>query len=420
MASIRKIFLLLVSSIMLFIGCDEFGVDTPALPDIKPFIKGETVSRTLLVYIMAENSISGDLESDFNEIKRAAYEIPDDARLFVYFDNSDTTRLPSLYQYHAYDGKLVENVVYTFEEDICSSDIIALGTVLDVIFNDYPTLSFDMIMGSHASGWIRSQSQSAPNRTIGIDNGKNDFSNNTTATIEIEELAQLLERIPVKIDRLMFDACLMQGVETAYALRNAADWIIGSPAEIPSYGAPYDKVVPLFFDADAGVEDIMYEYKIDYDGMRSGVVLSAIRTCHMQELADTTSRYVNDYMPVDKSNYYMSCLAYIPGGAYTKKAKYPCCFDLVAVMKKIVKDADDYENWKAVFDKAVPYIMVSDTAGGTKTVWSQIVYKYFEVKGEFGAVSAYIPQNKEQNSYFNEQFRTTEWYVAAGWCKAGW
>lgn len=419
MRSMRKILLLLLAFITLFTSCDEFPVYVPTLPNIKPFVKGDTVSRTLLVYIMAENSISDALESDFNEIKRAAYEIPEDARLFVFFDNSDTISLPSLYQYHAYNGKLVENVVYRFDEDVCSSDTATLGIVFDAIFKDYPTESFDFVMGSHASGWIRQQN-SAPNRTIGIDNGVNGTSNSTTATIEIEELACLLESLPVKVDRLVFDACLMQSVETAYALRNVANWIIGSPAEIPSYGAPYDKLVPLFFDSSAGVEDIMYEYKADYDEMRSGVVLSGIKTCYMQELADSTSKYVVEKMHADTTNYYISCLAYVPGGVYLGKTKYPSYFDIVSVMKRVLT-VKEYQSWRSVFDKAVPYVMVSNTISNTKRVWSQIANKYVEITGEhYGAVSAYIPQNKTQNSYFNEMFKTTEWYKAAGWEMAGW
>ncbi|MBO7332704.1 MAG: hypothetical protein J6U64_03455, partial [Alphaproteobacteria bacterium] len=73
-----KIFFPLLFVAALFSGCDEFGgkgsgnedsgEDSSVLPNIKPFAKGETVSRTLLVYLMAENSISKALKDDFDEI----------------------------------------------------------------------------------------------------------------------------------------------------------------------------------------------------------------------------------------------------------------------------------------------------------------------------------------------------------------
>ena len=425
---LRKVLLCFVFVITLFTSCDEFGIgpgngssgnsggssggNSPELPYIKPFVKGDTVSRTLLLYIMAENSISDYLEYDYNEIVRSAYKLPDDVRMFVFFDNSDTTRLPSLVQYHPYNGRVYENVVYAFEEDVCSSDTTILGKVLDTIFDNYPTNAFDLVMGSHADGWVRHHAKSAPNRIIGIDNGRNSYRDDITITIEIEELAALLERMPVKVDRLMFDACLMQCVEVAYALRNAADWIIASPAEIPADGAPYDKVIPEFFNPASGVEGVMNEYKKAYDNEYYAAVLSAIRTSSMQELADTTRIYVEKYFNADTLRNYTSCLAYAP-------KIVPAYYDVNSVMKKFL-DTGDYEHWRSVFDKAVPYIMVSDSKSGNSKVWSNKSNSLVYITDDCGAVSAYFPQDKTINRTSNADFRTTEWYRAAGWDEAGW
>ena len=414
MNPMRKLFFFLLFVTVLFTSCDEFyglfGGGFNGESEKQPVLKGDTVSRTLLVYIMAENSISKDLSDDFGEIKNAAYDLPEDVRLFVYFDNSDTTRLPMLYQYYPYKNSLVENVVYSFDEDVCSSDTAVLGKVLDVIFDDYPTKAFDLIMGSHADGWVRHHSKTAPNRIIGIDNGKNTTSNKITTTIEIEELAALLERLPVKVDRLMFDACLMQGVEVAYAMRNSANWIIGSPAEIPSFGAPYDKVVPMFFNPVSTVKDIMYEYKKAYDNEYYGVVLAAVSAASMQEFADSTRRYVEKSFRINahNENKYGTCLAYVP-------RKHPTYYDVNSVMKCIL-DSVDYSSWKAVFDKAVPYAMISNS----RNVYSGISGSVVKIGDDCGAVSAYFPVNDYTNQNLIKDFRTTEWYKAAGWENAGW
>ena len=427
MALLRKILFCNIFIIALFASCDEFGAiggehpgvnvgdssqdTTTVQPNITPIAKGDTVSRTLLLYLIAENSISDYLEDDFEEIKSAAYDMPGDVRLFVYFDNSDTTRLPRLVQYQPYNKSLIEDVVCTFEEDVCSSDTAVLGKVLDVVFDNYPTKSFDLVLGSHADGWVRHRAASAPNRIIGIDNERNTYSNTITTTIEIEELAALLGRLPVKVDRLMFDACLMQGVEVAYALRNVVNWVVASPAEIPAYGAPYDKVVLEFFNPLSDVEDIMYEYKKSYDNESYAAVLSAVNTSYMQELADSTSRYVKKYFDVDSVYDYTSSLAYVP-------QKAPAYYDINSVMKRIL-DSEDYEQWKTVFDKAVPYAMISNS----RKVWSNMTYSAYsvvEITDDCGAVSAYFPQNKSLNSSCNDDFRTTEWYKAAGWDVAGW
>ena len=427
MALLRKIFFPLVIVTILFTSCDGLGGifggvsddagsddagsvdDSSVLPNIKPFQKGEAVSRTLLVYLMAENNISYYLKNDFDEIKNAAYDLPDDARLFVFFDNSDVERLPALYQFHSYNNRLVENVAYEFENDVCSSDTTVLGQVMDIIFKDYPTEAFDLVMGSHADGWITNQAKSSVSRWIGIDNEENSLKNDITTTIEVKELAELLERMPVKVDRLMFDACLMQGVEVAYTLRNVVNWIIASPAEIPADGAPYDKVVPEFFKPSSGVEGIMCEYKKAYDDNKGyAAVLSAVCTSYMQELADVTCRYVEEYFNANSANNYSACIAYVPG-------KAPAYYDMNSVMKMLL-DEIDYDEWKAVFNKAVPYIMVSNS----RRVWSDIAKQIVVVGDDCGAVSAYFPQNKSQNKAVNEDFRNTEWYSAAGWDVAGW
>lgn len=394
----------------LFVSCDGLWGNSGGEPtDSKPLMKGETASRTLLVYVMAENSISGYLQTDFNEIKTAAYGLPDDARLFVYFDNSDTTRLPSLYRFYPYKNELIEDVIYTFEDDVCSSDTAVLGAVLDMIFSDYPTKSFDLVLGSHADGWVRHHAKLASNRTVGIDNGNNTYSDKTVKTIEIEELATLLERLPVKVDRLMFDACLMQGVEVAYALRNAANWIIASPAEIPANGAPYDSMIPEFFDSSSGVEDIMYVYKKAYDNDRCAALLSAIRTSHMQEFANSTRKYVKKYFSVDANNVYSDSVAYRP-------RETPAYYDFNSVMQSFLDEAE-YKEWKEALDKVMPYeIMVSNS----RKVWSQKAYCWVVVRDDFGGVSAYLPKDKYNNYLFNDDFKKTEWYKAAGWNETGW
>lgn len=405
----HKLLLSLVLVVALFSCCEKTGPDLPYKPGTNPLVKGDTVSRTLLVYLMAENTLTDFLRDDYDEIKLAALGLADDVRLFVYFDNSDATRLPALYQYHPSKGELLENEIYTFEKDVCSSDTAILGKVLDVIFTDYPTKAFDLILGSHADGWKRHHAKSAPDRIIGIDNGKNNkYSNTITTTIEMEELAALLEQQPVKVDRLMFDACLMQGVEVAYALRNSANWIIASPAEIPAYGAPYDKVVPEFFNPDSNVEDIMLEYKNAYDSESDAVVLSAVHASCMQELADSTRHYVNKYFYLGSENDFSKSLAYVPGRA-------PAYYDINPIMKNTL-DSLEYVRWKAVFDKAVPHIMVSNS----RKVYSAIAPAIVTVTDDYGAVSAYFPQNRYANNGLNEDFRTTEWYRAAGWDVAGW
>ncbi|MBQ8336695.1 MAG: hypothetical protein IJY44_04105 [Bacteroidaceae bacterium] len=415
----RKQIFLILSLLLLLSGCNEEG-----LPNIPAFKKNKTADRTLLVYMMAENSLSGMYQdyaqSDLNEIKQGLAAIGDNSRLFVYLDNNDAAVLPAIYQYHYYNDMLYENKVYSFEEDLCSSDTAVLGDVLDFILDKYPTKELDIIMWSHADGWLRGPERTSPHRSVGIDNGKNNYTNNVVTTIEMEELAALLKGLPLKVDRLMFDACLMQCVEVAYALRDAAEWVIASPAEIPGQGAPYDRIVPAFLSGYDGVEGIMDEYSGYYDSSVSGgVVLSAVRTAHMQELADVTAEYVKKYLAKGNSNVYDGMFAYVPGGAYDSMPSYPAYYDLNSVMKSCLA-ADEYARWRTALDKAVPYLNVS----ATKCWYSMLVTNrnhFIDVDmEECCGMSMYVPQEAAFCDKFNEDFKTAEWYRAAGWDVAGW
>ena len=382
-------------------------------PEVKPDVvgKGCTARKTLLVYMMAENSLNYYASLDVDEILQAVPSIPRDCRLFVYVDDSS---IPQLTQYYRMtSGETGCSRFQPFNTDVCSSDTAALGTVLDFILKDYPTETLDLIMWSHGDGWLRGPLNSAPQRSIGIDNGKNSSSNKVTETIEVEELAALLEALPTKVDRLMFDACFMQCVESAYALRNAAEWIIASPAEIPGDGALYSTLVPDFFNSD-GPEDIMDSYIKAYEAEPAGAVLSAVHTGYMQNLADATYAYVIKYFNSEKKREYTDVFSYLPGGRYNGSPAYPSYFDMNVVMKKYLT-ADEYTGWREVFDSAVAY--VASSAKWYSAVCGRVIGYDMSVGG---GMSMYMPQHYSRNEKFNSDFKTTEWYSAAGWQQAGW
>ena len=382
-------------------------------PEVKPDVvgKGCTARKTLLVYMMAENSLNDYASLDVDEILQAVPSIPRDCRLFVYVDDSS---FPQLTQYYRMtSGETGCSRFQPFNTDVCSSDTAALGTVLDFILKDYPTETLDLIMWSHGDGWLRGPLNSSPQRSIGIDNGKNSSIDKVTETIEVEELAALLEALPTKVDRLMFDACFMQCVESAYALRNAAEWIIASPAEIPGDGALYSTLVPDFFNSD-GPEDIMDSYIKAYEAEPAGAVLSAVHTGYMQNLADATYAYVIKYFNSEKKREYTDVFSYLPGGRYNGSPAYPSYFDMNVVMKKYLT-ADEYTGWREVFDSAVAY--VASSAKWYSAVCGRVIGYDMSVGG---GMSMYMPQHYSRNEKFNSDFKTTEWYSAAGWQQAGW
>ena len=392
-------------------SCEIDKPDAPKYPIAK---KGDTVSRTLIVYAMAENSLSNYVFSDIDEIFAAATEIPDNCRLFTFVDNSDVNNSPYICQFYNNNGVSAKDTVFVFEEDFCSSESSALNDVLEMILTDYPTETLDIVMWSHGNGWLRHNPQKVPFRSIGVDNGKNSYSNSAVDVIEIEELATVLESLPVRVNRLMFDACFMQSVEVAYALRNSVDWIIASPAEIPGDGAPYDKIVPLFFSQTVSVGEIIDAYKEDYDASDTGVILSAVKCDELEYLAEATYTYVKKYFDKDAAVNVDNLFSYLNSGYYSSSVSYPAFYDMNAVMKKSLGTLE-YIEWKKALYAAVQYLNYSDSW------YTAVLGRYIAVDSDVcSGISMYIPQVESYRDVFNADFATTEWYSAAGWNETGW
>ena len=107
-----SIFLLLTVSC-----CDDVpsgtGDDKPGLQ------RGDTAVSTLVVYMMAENSLAGFAATDIEEIRRGTVSVPADSRLFVFVDDREN---PRLLQFKNSDDGVVEQVLHAYIPDIAGKE----------------------------------------------------------------------------------------------------------------------------------------------------------------------------------------------------------------------------------------------------------------------------------------------------------
>lgn len=375
-----------------------------------PAVEGDTLRNLTFIYIMAENSLSSYAASDIYEMKLAADEIPDDCELLLFVDDVSLPRICRIF-FDGVEGQC--ETLYTFEDDFSSSDVDNARMVFHWINERYPARTLNVVMWSHGSGWI--SGKNAPcQRSIGVDNDNNSFSNSTAAAIDVDELAMLLQEQPVKPKMLLFDACFMQTLETAYALRASADYIVASPAEIPADGAPYDLLLEHFFAKKFDAKKVVDAYCSDYQNKRDGVVLSMIDCSAMEQLAECSAQYIPKAFERVKGES-EKVFSYLPNGySIAPKYYYPDFSDANAAMKSTLAE-DDYEHWRLFLERAVPYWA---TTGG----WYSAVHrKIYNVDKEvYCGVSMYVPREGEKNVFYNSDFATTEWYRVAGWSKTGW
>lgn len=405
----RSLFLLIFSLILCAVshGCKE---SDDAVGGNRVLAPGDSAARTVLVYIMGENSLAGNVRSDLMEMKRGANALPDSCYLLAFVDD---VNVPYICRFHKNRSNVsLCDTVYKFKEDFYSTDTARFKEVVTWVLEEYPSDNFGLVMWSHGTGWLY---DTGKNRSIGIDNGKNSYENIAPSArwMEVDDLARVLENLPVKTDFVFFDACFMQCVEVAYAMRSSADWLVGSPAELPADGAPYDRIIPSLFSFPFDAKELIEQYKDAYPE-DDGVLLSAVKCSAMERLAEVTAMYVPACFSRDSLVNDSKVFSYLPGGYFSYYIDYPDYPDMNGqMMLRLSNDA--YLQWKEAFDEAVPYKVAS------RQWFSAFEYEPTVVNFlQYGGVSMYVPRERSEYSTFNSFFRKTEWYDATGWGSAGW
>ncbi len=401
-------FLRLATMALLLVSlCQLSCTDENHLPDEEqtPLISaGDEARHMLLMYIVADNDLSSYAQMDLREVLSVADKVPNDCYLLAFVDDNNS---PRVLRYFNNNGAPDYETVHNFGREFSACDVADMRVLFDWLEQNYPTKSMDLVLWSHATGWLRDDGPHAIRQySFGYDMMPGD--NSDYGRMYIEELADFLKKTTIKPGKIMFDACFMQCAEVAYAMRDCADWIIASPAEIPANGAPYEVLVPLFFDATATPQNIIDAYKAAYDGTDTGVVLSAVKCNAMQQFADATAIAVKKALAGVSGSNCSDVFSYLPGGYFGRSNSFPNFFDMNAVMRKYLSVAD-YASWQAALDEVLPYRCASIswyTAVNNKTIY---------VDDTWSGISMYLPNTDTRFNKFNTTFTALEWYNAAAW-----
>ncbi len=316
-------------------------------------------SRTVMVYMVGENSLGDpELKQDVREMIKGRNGLNFHAgdHLVLYVDDNALPRIYELKKNLSASHLTDLTPVYTYKEDVNSASADQLGDFIRYVKRHYPAQSYGLLMWSHASGWIpstyegdKTSGSSAKRRSFGLDNQKNSYIN-IGFQMEIKDMAAAIEA-EGGVDFMFFDACSMQTIEVAYALRNATECIIASPAEIPGPGADYATMVPAMFQKEDPVQQMLSAYYNAYLYNRLyGVVISAVKTEALEDFAaemrGIVQRYKSQLMDLDKQ----PLLNYFVYGTWGTAS--PDCLDMQAVMQTVLPE-NEYGPWKEKLDAFV-------------------------------------------------------------------
>ena len=334
------------------------------------------VSKVLLVYLAADNSLSGEGYDKLEAIRQGLTATPG-SRVMVYFDSAD--RGASLLELT--DNHQMDILEEYGEENAAASEVFR--RVILKAAGLYPQATLNLLVFSHASGWLPQGTYNNPSLRSVVMDGNNEM-----------ELADFADAIPNNsFQYIIFEACHMAGIEVAYQLRDKARYVAASSAEIvsPGFTDIYREYIgelvsgnPVSFMQQA------FNYFDRQTGYMRSATFSVVETAKLDTLAGFIRTYCDineetgingiqyfdrnsDHLFFDFGSYYLSLLA-----TDTQRE------ELSALMEACVV-------WKA----ATPYFMEG--------------YRGFAIE-EHSGLTTYIMQ--EAYTSLNESYKQTEWYKA--------
>lgn len=265
--------------------------------------QSERSDMTLLLYSAGFNSLSGYLQDDIRDICEGYLPEGD----YLYTNNLlilahhsdvryDIKKSPCLIKVFRdrISHEVVLDTVKIWPVETIAVDTETLTDVLEYVRTNYKSKGYGMIFSSHASGWLPpgffasskvfpssgSGGKGGPQKSIGQDAG-------TDAEMDVKDFAAA---IPFRLDYIIFDACLVGGIEVAYELKDVCDRLVFSSEEILADGMVYTDIVRRLLEENpanlTGVaEDYFYHYNSMTGWQQSGLI-STVRCSGLDALAD--------------------------------------------------------------------------------------------------------------------------------------
>lgn len=430
----RNRLLLTISVTALLLACNDY--DDPFKDD--PYPQEPKASRTVLVYVAAENNLDSFIDMDLEEMKTGSNQLADDQNLLVYVNRATSA---SPYLARVYRGELVDTVLMpslVAGSPAVAADPSVLSLALSKTRELYPAKSYGLVMWGHCKGWLITD-KTWGTKAYGGSTGDNTSMGMGRYWMNFPDMSRAIANgmSGEKLSFIFGDCCSFVSIETAYELRNVADYIIGSPAEIPDRGAPYDICVQDFFlddDLYRQLIDHYYDYWLDVYKMSDmanryfnldvgdlagySVPLVAVKSSELENLATATSNLLSAISDKISSPGNLD----LDSTVYYGFSDYRYLYDMNHVIKKNAA-AQDYSAWKSAFDKAVPYALHSSKWLCMNITLCRDVDCFDKIPAaDCGTVSMFFPATLYDTTRpnWNKAIQQLQWNNVIHWEQYGW
>ena len=232
--------------------------------------------------------------------------------------------------YKDMDGNMVSDTVKAFPASTVASSPATMREVLNLVKTTFPAKGYGMLFASHGSGWLpagyynnpseyernhrKSGSAKYSRRLSDPDIPQGNMMTDDPFAGMVRSLGQdcmssgdiemtvseFAEGIPFHLDYLLFDMCFGGGMEVVYGLKDKADYLGVSPAEVLAAGMyDYTKITTFLLKGPSPDLQGLFKDSFDRYDKQSGTSRSAtvtlVRTDGLEELASVCKGLVDKY-----------------------------------------------------------------------------------------------------------------------------
>ena len=290
-------------------------------PDCKATIdvwqRKERADHALLFYFLG-TSLKGYYQSNLAMVETiAAKGTLDNSRVIVFLQNS--TNSGSMFEIRYDRGT---NTI--LRESIADYDLPSIYNeqMLYTIFNDLfaaaPAAEYGLYVGSHGRGWIPKSGSTKGLTTL--QTSLDDYiwtpapgaamvrhmGDTASTQINTTEFASAIARTGKHFDYIIFDVCYMANVESAYDMKDIADYILGSPCEVMAAGMPYTEMIPVMVSStplkerlDTAAKAFVEYYKTNKEGIYSSACSAVIACKELDALAAAVKQANSSLKDID-------------------------------------------------------------------------------------------------------------------------
>lgn len=330
----------IVMAVLFSVSCTKDGED-PRYPH---------ASRVVLVYMAGDNSLGGYVRDNLDAMVRGMASAPAGSRTIAYVDTPGEN--PRLVEVTSSGTQ----TLYTWPSAHNSASAATVREVVSLVRTLAPADRYGLVLWSHGLAWMPSwatgyltrskarigdiwpqtkheemlpvsftsvahpdsvpvsvtaagpASADRPIPTASVPTSwpatkwfGQDTGENPSGYLDVEQLS---EAIPSGVfDWILFDACFMASAETLYALRDKAERIVCSPAEVIADGFPYAEIMAELLRSEPDLRAVCESYYLHYarhaqSSYRSATV-SLVETSQLEALAAATANVLSEVLAAD-------------------------------------------------------------------------------------------------------------------------